>query len=202
MRRRGGRLLQRVRLQPARAVRLREHVLARRSAADGGLQRDRLRGRGPRRWDGDQLDQLPAHPAVGEGAVGDRARPRGRGRARLRRPPRRDLRQAVGQRPLLGPERPAPAHEGGRGRARLVVGDDHCATPTRAVTTRRRRPTSASATSPARSSARSGPTSRTHSTRAPTSSCAARSTACWSRTAGQPESRARGSIRRPGAPRA
>ena len=148
---RGGRLLQRVRLQPARAVRLREHVLARRPAADGGLQRDRVRGRGPRRRDGDQLDQLPAHPSVGAGAVGERARPRGRRRAGLRPPPRRDLRTAVGERPLLGPERPAPAHEGGRRRARLVVGDDHRATRTRAVTTRRRRPTSVSATSRARS---------------------------------------------------
>ena len=54
-----------------------------------------------------------------------RARPRGRRRPRLRRPPRRDLREALGERPLLGPERPAPADEGGRGRAGLVVGDDH-----------------------------------------------------------------------------
>ena len=53
-----------------------------------------------------------------------RARPRGRRRARLRPPPRRDLRAPVGQRPLLRPERAAPAHEGGRGRARLVVPDD------------------------------------------------------------------------------
>ena len=131
-----------------------------------------------------------------------RARPRGRRRPRLRPPPRRDLRAALGERPLLRPERPAPAHEGGRGRARLVVGDDHCATPTRAVTTRRRPPTSASATRRAPSSAPSGRTCRTRSTRAPTSSCAARSTGCWWRTAAPRASRARGSIPRPGAPRA
>ena len=92
-------------------------------AADGRLQRHRLRGRGPRRRDRHQLDQLPSHPALGAGAVGGRARPRGRRRARLRPPPRRDLRSPVGQRPLLGPERPAPAHEGGRRAARLVVPD-------------------------------------------------------------------------------
>ena len=117
-------------------------------AADGRLQRDRLRGRGPRRRDGHQLDQLPAHAPVGARAVGGRARPRGRRRARLRPPPRRDLRAPVGQRPLLGPERPAPAHEGGRGAGSAGRSRPSCATPTRAVTTRRRRPTSASATSP------------------------------------------------------
>ena len=97
----------------------------------------RVRRRGPRRRHDDQLDQLPAHPAVGARAVGAASTgSRASTAPTTTATSTRSSSALLGQRPLLGPERPAPAHEGGRGRARLVVRDDHCATPTRAVTTR------------------------------------------------------------------
>ena len=58
-------------------------------------------GAGLRRRHHDQLDQLPAHQALGARAVGARARARGPRRARVRPPPRRGLGAPLGQRPLL-----------------------------------------------------------------------------------------------------
>ena len=119
----------------------------------------------PRRRHGHQLDELAAHQAVGARAVGARARARGRRRPGVRPPPRRGLRAPVGQRPLLGPQRPAAADAGGRRRARLVASRRSSATPTPSATTRRPPATSASATSRAPSSRRCRPTCRTPSTR-------------------------------------
>ncbi len=75
---RGGRAVRRVRVQPVRAVGLPEPLLARRPEPDGRPQRRPLRGIGLRRRHDDQLDQLPAHEAVGARAVGARARAGGR----------------------------------------------------------------------------------------------------------------------------
>ena len=74
---RGGRLLQRGRLQPARDVGLRaplprEAGVSRRPTGGSAL----MDGREPRRRLDGQLDQLPAAAAVGARGVGARARPR------------------------------------------------------------------------------------------------------------------------------
>ena len=124
----------------------------------------------------DQLDQLPAHPPVGARAVGARARPRGRRRRRTTTATStRCFERIGGERPAAQrPERPAPADEGGRGRARLDVRRRSCATPTRrATTSESRRPTWASATSPAPSSRHAEDlAAATPSTRRRRSSCA------------------------------
>ena len=98
------------------------------------------------------------------------------------------------QRPLLGPERPAPAHEGGRGRSSagrfqtiLRNADDELLRPGVG------RPTSASATSRARSSS----TQQTYlqdafDARRRHRRALHASSACWSRTAARPASRAPG----------
>ena len=98
---RGGRPVRRGRLQRLRAVGLPEPLLARRAESDRRHERLALRGRRLRRRHHDQLDQLPAHQALGARAVGARARPRGARRPRVRPPPRRGLGAPVGQRPLL-----------------------------------------------------------------------------------------------------
>ena len=122
---RGGRALPRVAVPRLRAVGLPEPLLARRPQPHGRHERGPLRGRHLRRRHHDQLDQLPAHQALGARAVGARARARGPRRPRLRPPPGRRLGAAVGQRPLLAPQRHPAADAGGRGEARLVVPDDH-----------------------------------------------------------------------------
>ena len=98
---RGGRAYRRGRLQRLRAVGLPEPLLARRPEPHGRHERLALRGRRLRRRHHDQLDQLPAHQALGARAVGARARARGPRRPRLRPPPRRRLGAPLGQRPLL-----------------------------------------------------------------------------------------------------
>ena len=76
---RGRRLLQRIRLRPTRAARLPADVLARRPDPDRRRQRQPGGRDDARRRHHDQLDQLPAHAALGPRAVG-RARARGRRR--------------------------------------------------------------------------------------------------------------------------
>ena len=71
---RHGRALRRVRLQPVRALGLPEPLLARRPQPDGRHERVALRRLELRRRHDDQLDQLPAHEALGARAVGARAR--------------------------------------------------------------------------------------------------------------------------------
>ena len=75
----------------ARAVGLPEPLLARRPQPDGRHERLALGRLVPRRRHDHQLDQLPAHQALGARAVGARARPRGPRRPRVRPPPRRGL---------------------------------------------------------------------------------------------------------------
>ena len=86
----------------------------------------------------DQLDQLPAHPAVGARAVGARARPRGRRRARLRPPPRRGLRAASVNDRCSDLNGPHQRMKEGADALGWSFADDHCATPTPSATTRRR----------------------------------------------------------------
>ena len=78
-----------------------------------GLQR--------RRRDDGQLDQLPAHPALGARAVGTGVRPRGGGRAGVRPPHRRGDGADRRERELQRLQRPHTADEGGSRAARLVV---------------------------------------------------------------------------------
>ena len=132
-----------------------------------------------RRRDDGELDELPAHPAVGARRVGGR-RPRRRRHRRLRRPPRRGLVAPRRDRRLLGAQRgpasgcaTAPARWGGRTASPR-------ATSTRSATTPRPAATSASATARARSARRCARTSRTPTTPARGSSRAAPSTACSS----------------------
>ena len=164
---RGRRPVRGGRLQRLRAVGVPEPLLARRPQPDRGHERVALRRRGLRRRHDHQLDQLPAHEALGARAVGARARPRGARRPRLRPPPRRRLGAPVGHRPLLGPERDADADE-----ARAPTRSAGRSRRSRATSTRRAtRPTapasSASATAPAPSSRRRAPTSPTRVRAAP-----------------------------------
>ncbi len=112
---RGRRVLQRGRLQPARAVGLREplprgrHVrhAGRAHRPDDGLRAGRRLDR--------QLDELPAHLPVGARAVGGRVRSRGpRGRG-LRPHPRHGQRTDQRHRRMLGLE---PEHGDAEGRLR------------------------------------------------------------------------------------
>ena len=100
---RGGRLLQRGRLQPARARGPTRRCTGAAARRRPPTSTSRCRP-APTLGGGtvDQLDQLPAHHAVGARAVGARARARGRRRPRVRPPPRRRAASAS-RRPTAAP---------------------------------------------------------------------------------------------------
>ena len=94
-----------------------------RGGPDPDRRRQRLDAgrRQPRRRHDDQLDQLPAHDALGARAVGAGVRARGGRRPRVRPPPRRGDGADRRQRGLQRLQRPDAADEGGRRAARLVL---------------------------------------------------------------------------------
>ena len=137
---RGRRLLQRIRLHPAGASRLPADVLARRPDADGRGQRDAPGGDDSRRRHHDQLDQLPAHQAVGPRAVGAASSGSTASTAPSSTPPRRGVgaaRRQLGLGDLNGPQ--LRMQEGARRSAGASRRSP--ATPTRRRTRRDRRPT-------------------------------------------------------------
>ena len=91
--------------------------------ADGNVSL--VAGHHARRRHHDQLDQLPAHAALGARAVGREHGLEGRRRARLRPPPRRGAGADRRERRLQRPERRPAAPAGGRRGARLELRDDH-----------------------------------------------------------------------------
>ena len=175
-----GAVPQRGGLHRARAGRLPGPLLARWPDAERRPEHHAHGRRDARRRDDRQLDELPAHPALGARRVGG-GRARRRRHGRLRRPPRRRLGAPRRDGRLLGPQR-RPAAHARRRRARWAGPTaSPPATSTPGATTRPPAATSASATA-------RGPSSSTLRTylqdaarrTAPGSSRAAPSTACWS----------------------
>ena len=160
---RGGRELQRARLQRARTARVPAAVLARRTDPDGRLQRHVVGRVDARRRADRQLVQLPAHAREGAGAVGARIRPRGRSTGPISTATStRSGRDSVSTQRLLriSTVRTERMRDGAAG-TRLVVHDPQPQRGPGRATRPIRPATSASATAPAPSSTFVAPISAT-----------------------------------------